>query len=91
MTYLYTFKDFCIKIKSDKDAKTCSSDKNGSSGGPIELLQNNRQKVVIPSGFNDFNYCFDDSSTDKENDEFQLRILNEDDVSFVLRVIYISL
>ena len=81
MTNLNTFEDFCIKIKSNKDSKTCSNDKLGSFGGPIELLQNNRQKVVIPSGFKDFNYCFDDSSTDKENDEFELRIMTEDNVS----------
>ena len=75
------FKDFCINVKSNKEAKICSSAKDKSSGGPIELLQNNIQKVIIPSGFEDFNFCFDDSSTDKENDEFQFRIMNEDDVS----------
>ena len=77
-----SFSDFCITVKSDQNAHICAVDKDSSSGGPIQILHNNLQKVVIPSGFKDFNYCFANNLVDRENDEIQLRILNEDNVSF---------
>ena len=62
------------------------------AGGQISLNQNGVSKAIIPSGFDEFEYCFQSDDIDIENDKIQLQLLDDNGTfdSVCIRSLYLN-
>jgi len=74
---------YCLRMTSSRDEALCQHAVNGAgpkdwAGGDITIKHNSKTVAIIPSGFEDFEYCFNE--VDVSNDKIQLQSSNSDGV-----------
>jgi len=74
---------YCLRMTSSRDEALCQHAVAGAgpkdwTGGDIAIKHNSKTVAIVPSGFEDFEYCF--NGVDVSNDRIQLQSSNSDGV-----------